>query len=86
MPKEEKGMNINMNHMQKLTNHFIDYDEFKFNNDVVVISREFKNAILTHIIGNYNGFINMPLYLAIYGNPGEGKTFQTMRICYRNRG
>ncbi len=71
-----------MNHMQKLTNHFIDYDEFKFNNDVVVISREFKNAILTHIIGNYNGFINMPLYLAIYGNPGEGKTFQTMRICY----
>ncbi len=71
-----------MSHMQKIVDHFIDYDEFNFNNNTAILSREFKNAILTHIIGNYNSFINMPLYLAIYGNPGEGKTFQTMRICY----
>ena len=49
-----------------------------------IIDSEFRNVVLTHIIGNYSTIIQMPLFLAIHGSPGEGKTFQTLQICHEH--
>lgn len=45
------------------------------------ISDEFRKVVLSHIIGNYVGENICPLYLAIHGTMGNGKTYQTLRIC-----
>ena len=45
------------------------------------ISDEFRKVVLSHIIGNYVGDNICPLYLAIHGTMGNGKTYQTLRIC-----
>lgn len=67
--------------MQRRVNHFIDDDEFDLKREKAIIDDDFRKTVLTHIIANYNKAMKMPLFLAIYGSPGEGKTFQTMRIC-----
>lgn len=46
-----------------------------------IIDSDFRNVVLTHIIGNYNRQMQTPLFLAIHGGPGEGKTFQTLHVC-----
>lgn len=61
------------------TNHFI--DTTGSTDDIAIINADFKIKILTHIIGNYSDSINTPLFLAIHGNSGEGKTFNTLRVC-----
>lgn len=71
-----------MNHIQKRIDHFIDDDELDFTNEMAIIDADFRKVVLTHIIANYNPTLRMPLFLSIYGNPGEGKTFQTIRICH----
>ena len=45
------------------------------------ISKDFEAKVLSHIVGNYAGSNICPLYLAIHGPMGNGKTFQTLRIC-----
>lgn len=45
------------------------------------INPGFENTVLSHIIGNYMNNSPYPLYLAIHGKKGEGKTFQTLRVC-----
>lgn len=70
-----------MNPMQKRIDHFIEDDEFDLASEMAIIDFDFRKIVLTHIIANYNQELKMPLFLAIYGNPGEGKTFQTIRIC-----
>ena len=45
------------------------------------ISEEFEKTVLAHIVGNYAGHNMSPLYLAIHGTMGNGKTYQTLRIC-----
>lgn len=49
-----------------------------------IIDAHFRNVLLTHIIGNYSKISRTPLFLAIQGAPGEGKTFQTLQICYEH--
>lgn len=49
-----------------------------------IIDPAFRNVVLTHIIGNYNNLAQSPLFLAIHGAPGEGKTFQTLQICHEH--
>lgn len=63
---------------QKRNSHFI--------NDTLespdcIIDQSFSDTLLTHIIGNYDNSVQAPLFLAIQGDPGEGKTFQTLNIC-----
>lgn len=45
------------------------------------INTEFENAVVSHVVGNYMQASPYPLYLAIHGPKGEGKTFQTLRVC-----
>lgn len=70
-----------MNAIQRRIDHFIDDEEFDLSNEMAIIDSEFRKVVLTHIIANYNQTLKMPMFLAIHGNPGEGKTFQTLRIC-----
>lgn len=66
--------------IQNKKNYFI--DSFKDNEDEkAIIDPTFRSVVVTHIVGNYMKNVNMPLFLAIQGNPGEGKTFQTLNIC-----
>lgn len=44
-------------------------------------SPEFEETVISHILGNYMNNSPFPLYLAIHGPKGEGKTFQTLRAC-----
>lgn len=70
-----------MNAMQRRIDHFIEDEEFSLSNEIAIIDSEFRKVILTHVIANYNQILKMPIFLAIHGNPEEGKTFQTLRIC-----
>lgn len=70
-----------MNIKQRRIDHFIEDEDFDLSNEMAIIDSEFRKVVLTHIIANYNQTLKMPLFLAIHGNPGEGKTFQTLRIC-----
>lgn len=45
------------------------------------ISSDFENTVITHILGNYIGNNSCPLFLAIHGKMGNGKTFQTLCTC-----
>lgn len=72
-------MNGQSTGIKRRTNHFIEVLAEK--DEVAVISNEFRNTVLTHIIGNYSNNMDVPLFLAIHGKPGEGKTFQTFHIC-----
>jgi hypothetical protein len=46
-----------------------------------LIDPEFEKKLLSHIVGNYLDNSPFPLFLAIHGKKGEGKTFQTIRTC-----
>lgn len=65
----------------KRNSHFIN-DSFSISPGI--IDQEFRNVVLTHIISNYSEFVQTPLFLAIHGSPGEGKTFQTLQICHEH--
>ena len=65
----------------KRNSHFIDNS---FSVTTGIIDPQFRNVVLTHIIGNYSSTVQMPLFLAIHGSPGEGKTFQTLQICHEH--
>ncbi len=67
--------------MQRRIDHFIDDEDLNLSSELAIIDSEFRKVVLTHIIANYNPTLKMPMFLAIYGKPGEGKTFQTLRIC-----
>lgn len=71
----EKFMN-----MQRRKNYFIERLDLGQDQEAVIDST-FKSVVLAHIAGNYMKNVNMPLFLAIQGYPGEGKTFQTLKIC-----
>ena len=67
-----------------------DYTDFKsfkigkttdLDRSIGFISEEFQKVVLSHIVGNYLGNNMCPLYLAIHGSMGNGKTYQTLRIC-----
>ncbi|MFR1518812.1 MAG: AAA family ATPase [Clostridia bacterium] len=45
------------------------------------INPEFESRVISHILGNLMNLSYFPLYLAIHGKKGEGKSFQTLRIC-----
>lgn len=49
-----------------------------------IVDSNFRNAVLSHIIGNYSRISQTPLFLAIHGSPGEGKTFQTLQVCHEH--
>lgn len=70
-----------MSAIERRVNHFMDDEEFDLSNEMAIIDSEFRKVVLTHIISNCDPTLKMPMFLAIYGNPGEGKTFQTLRIC-----
>ena len=53
----------------------------QLDNHSAFINPEFENRVLSHILGNYMENSPYPLYLAIHGKKGEGKTFQTLRVC-----
>lgn len=72
-------MAIQTENIKRQTNHFV--DELKVTDEVSIISPDFKNRVLTHVMGNFCDSVDVPLFLAIHGNPGEGKTFQTFQIC-----
>lgn len=58
-------------------------EESEVYNDVF-IPKEYKNTILRHVLLNYSGNINgvsVPLFLAIQGFRGEGKTFMIEKMC-----
>ncbi|MDA8222492.1 AAA family ATPase [Desulfosporosinus sp.] len=46
---------------------------------------KFENRVISHIVGNYMDITPYPLYLSIHGKKGEGKTFQTLRVCSKYR-
>jgi len=48
---------------------------------LAVVSPEFEETVISHILGNYMNNSPFPLYLSIHGPKGEGKTFQTLRAC-----
>lgn len=48
---------------------------------LAAISPEFENTVISHILGNYMKHSPFPLYLAVHGPKGEGKSFQTLRSC-----
>lgn len=48
---------------------------------LAAVSPEFEETVISHILGNYMHNSPFPLYLAIHGPKGEGKTFQTLRAC-----
>lgn len=70
-----------MNIIQRRIDHFIDDEDFDLSSEMAIIDSEFRKVVLTHIIANYNQTLKMPMFLAVHGSPGEGKTFQTLRIC-----
>lgn len=45
------------------------------------ITPEFEQTVMGHILGNYLDATSSPLFLAIHGPMGSGKTYQTLRIC-----
>lgn len=49
--------------------------------ELAYVDPEFEMAVVGHIMGNYMLNCVYPLYLAIHGPRGEGKTFQTLYIC-----
>jgi len=49
------------------------------------INSDFENVVISHIVGNYMNHSSFPLYLSIHGKKGEGKTFQTLRVCSKYR-
>lgn len=53
----------------------------EYDSQIAYIKPEFEIKVLSHILGNYMQNSPYPLYLAIHGKKGEGKTFQTLRIC-----
>lgn len=65
----------------KRKSHFI--QDFVFS-EACIIDNSFRKVIIEHIVGNYSDSIQSPLFLAIYGDPGEGKTFQTLQICHEH--
>lgn len=68
-----------MSTIQRRVDHFIEEDLEMTSH--AIIDMDFRETVLTHIIANYNPAMKMPLFLGIYGKPGEGKTFQTLEIC-----
>ena len=50
------------------------------------IPDRFKNRILWHIIYNYCNFrgVSFPLYLAVQGGKGEGKSYMIQKVCVVN--
>lgn len=51
--------------------------------ELAYTSPDFENIVISHILGNYVKNSPFPLYLAIHGPKGEGKTFQTLRTCVK---
>lgn len=51
------------------------------NSELAYIDPEFETTVISHIMGNYMDNCVFPLYLAIHGPRGEGKTFQTLYTC-----
>lgn len=52
--------------------------------DRIVVPKRYANRIVSHVIANYlpdNQYFTPPLYLAIKGSPGEGKTLQALAAC-----
>lgn len=49
--------------------------------ELAYTSPDFENIVISHVLGNYVKNSPFPLYLAIHGPKGEGKTFQTLRAC-----
>ncbi len=50
----------------------------------IIIPKRFSDKILAHVLSQYldkNYFFNPPLFLAIEGEPGEGKTSQAIATC-----
>lgn len=47
----------------------------------VYLDKEFEKQVVGHVIGNYLPTPICPLFLAIHGRKGEGKTFQIDQIC-----
>lgn len=45
------------------------------------INPEFESRVISHTLGNFMNYSYFPLFLAIHGKKGEGKSFQTLRIC-----
>lgn len=66
----------------KRNTHFLNES---FSASTGIVDTTFRKVVLSHIIGNYSTHIQAPLFLAIHGLPGEGKTFQTLQICYEHQ-
>jgi len=49
--------------------------------DAIYVDQEFRNRLISHIIGNYAMKGVFPCMLGIQGPMGEGKTVQTLKIC-----
>lgn len=49
--------------------------------ELAYVDRTFETIVITHILGCYMDNSAFPLYLAIHGPRGEGKTFQTLHAC-----
>lgn len=52
----------------------------------IFIPERFSKRIVSHVVLNYlknNNYYKPPLYLAIQGDPGEGKTTQALAACTR---
>jgi len=57
----------------------------QLDNQLAYINPVFENKVISHIVGNYMNNPPYPLYLSIHGKKGEGKTFQTLRVCSKYR-
>ena len=57
----------------------------QLDSQLAYISPNFENKVVSHIVGNYMNNSVFPLYLSIHGKKGEGKTFQTIRVCSKYR-
>ncbi len=52
--------------------------------DHIMVPKRYSDAVVGHVISNYlsdNHYFSPPLYLAIKGEPGEGKTLQAIASC-----
>lgn len=52
--------------------------------DTIVIPERYAKRVVGHVVSNYlsnNHYFTPPLYLAIKGSPGEGKTMQALAAC-----
>lgn len=56
---------------------------YSLNPKLIALDTKFKHRILSHVIGNYIVDTPYPLFLAIHGRKGEGKTFQTLATCHQ---